>query len=76
MGYRVGPQRPLCPAATPTEDSQAARRGHVHALQSGDQPRPLSQRDPRLKPPGVSRRLKQDLERVFAALAAMPLKGL
>jgi len=73
MGYRVARNAPY--AGGYTTEFYGRPRSHVHALQV-EINRALYLNEASLEPHAGFDRLKQDLERVFAALAAMPLKGL
>jgi N-formylglutamate amidohydrolase len=73
MGYRVARNAPY--AGGYTTEFYGRPRSHVHALQV-EINRALYLNEATLEPHAGFVRLKQDLERVFAALAAAPLKGL
>ena len=73
MGYRVARNAPY--AGGYTTEFYGRPRAHVHALQV-EINRALYLNETTLEPHAGFERLKQDLERVFAALAALPLKGL
>jgi N-formylglutamate amidohydrolase len=73
MGYRVARNAPY--AGGYTTEFYGRPRNHVHALQV-EINRAIYLNEATLEPHAGFGRLKQDLERVFAALSAMPLKGL
>ena len=73
MGYRVARNAPY--AGGYTTEFYGQPRNHVHALQV-EINRALYLNEATLEPHSGFKRLKRDLERVFAALAAMPFKGL
>ena len=73
MGYRVARNAPY--AGGYTTEFYGRPRGHVHALQV-EINRALYLNEATLEPHAGFERLKHDLERVFAALAALSPKGL
>jgi len=73
MGYRVARNAPY--AGGYTTEFYGRPRSHVHALQV-EINRALYLNETTLEPHAGFERLKHDLERVFTALAALPLKGL
>jgi N-formylglutamate amidohydrolase len=73
MGYRVARNAPY--AGGYTTEFYGRPRAHVHALQV-EINRALYLNEATLEPHAGFERLRHDLERVFAALATLPLKGL
>ena len=73
IGYRVARNAPY--AGGYTTEFYGRPRAHVHALQV-EINRALYLNETTLEPHAGFERLKHDLERVFTALAALPLKGL